>query len=469
MIMSLQQWKISIGSRSLRESHINCVYWCISAEIILHLNICLTCFNQGPPVDCCNPPSLTIFMQPTSKIVNASFHLLALHGMMEAHQSAYHSSHSTETAPLKVKTDVIWALENQEVACLIPLDLSAAFDTIDHDILPSRLKSRFAVTCVVLKWLGSYLKDRTQAVEIGVPLFGGSRSEFVSLRSGILQGSVLGPILFTIYTVPIGNICRRHQVEFHLYADDTHIYLSFRPSIPFSKHECTVRIEKCIEEIGIWMTQNHLKLNSDKMEFILFGTQQQLSKVDDISLHISSDIIKPMDHVRNLGFIMDSLLKNGSHVNKITSSCYCKLHEIARIRPSLDTKSAQLIVQALVLSNIDCCNSLLASSPRYQLDKLQHIQNMSCWVICNIRKHDHVSSAMKNLHWLKIPERIMYKLCLLVYKCQNNLAPWYLSDLLQSRPSCRLLWSSQSNNIYAAYFKNIQCQLSSFSSAGPRA
>ena len=111
------------------------------------------------------------------------------------------------------------------------------------------------------------------------------------------------------------------------------------------------------------MTQNLLKLNSDKMEFILFGTWQQLSKVDDINLHIGSDTNKPMDHVRNLGFIIDSLLKNGSHVNKATSSCYCKLCDIARIRPSLDTKSAQLIVQALVLSNIDYCISLLASSP----------------------------------------------------------------------------------------------------------
>ena len=263
------------------------------------------------------------------------------HGMMEAHQSAYCSSHSMETALLKVKTDVIQALENQEVECLILLDLSAAFDTIDHDILLSRLKSRFMVTGVILKWLGSYLKDGTQVVEIGVPLSGGSRSEFVSLRSGIPQGSVLGPILFTIYTVPIGNICRRHQVEFHLYADDTQIYLSFRPSIQFSKHECITRIKKCIEEIGIWMTQNLLKLNSDKTEFILFGTWWQLSKVHDISLQIGSDTIKPMDHVRNLGFIMDNLLKNGSHVNKITSSCYCKLHDITRIRPSLDTKSAQ--------------------------------------------------------------------------------------------------------------------------------
>ena len=95
-----------------------------------------------------------------------------------------------------VKTDVIRALENQEVACLILLDLSAAFDTIDHDILLSRLKSRFVVTGAAHKWLGSYLMDRTQAVEIGVLLSGGSRSAFVSLKSGIPQGSVFGSNTF---------------------------------------------------------------------------------------------------------------------------------------------------------------------------------------------------------------------------------------------------------------------------------
>ena len=119
-------------------------------------------------------------------------------GMMEAHQSAYHPSHSTKTALLKVKTDIIQALDNQEVACLILLDLSAAFDTIDHDILLNRLKSRFAVNGVALGWLMSYLKDRSQVVEIGVPLSGGSRSEYTKIQSGIPQGSVLGPILFTI-------------------------------------------------------------------------------------------------------------------------------------------------------------------------------------------------------------------------------------------------------------------------------
>ena len=292
---------------------------------------------------------------------------------------------------------------------------------------------------------------------------------FVLLKSGIPQDSVLGPILFTIYTAPIGDICRNNHIEFHLYADNTQIYLSFKPSISNSKFDCIARIEKCINEINIWMTQNLLKLNSDKTEFILFSTRHQLSKEDDISIQIGNNTVKPTNNVRNLGFVMDNLLKNSPHVNKITSSCYCTLHNIAKIRPSLDTKSAQLITQALVTSQLDYCNTLLASSSKYQIDKLQHIQNMGCQIVCNINKYDHVSPAMRDLHWLKISERIIYKLCLLVYKCHNNLALKYLSELLPSRISSRPLRSSHSANITQAYFKNSQCQCSSFSSAGPRA
>ena len=115
------------------------------------------------------------------------------HNLMEVHQSTYHAFHSMETALLKVKTDVIRALKNQEVACLILLDLSAAFNTIDYNTLLRRLETRFTVTGTTLNWLRSYLTNRTQAVTVGDPLLEGSRLAFVLLKSGIPQGSVLGP------------------------------------------------------------------------------------------------------------------------------------------------------------------------------------------------------------------------------------------------------------------------------------
>ena len=122
--------------------------------------------------------------------------------------------------------------------------------------------------------------------------------------------------------------------------------MTFIPRVPTSKSECISRIEKCIKEINIRILQNLLKLNGNKTEIILFGTRQQLSKVGDVSLQIGNDTVILEDPVRNLGYIMDSVLKNGPYVNKITKSCYCMLCDITKVRPCLDTKPAQLITQA---------------------------------------------------------------------------------------------------------------------------
>ena len=201
----------------------------------------------------------------------------------------------------------------------------------------------------------------------------------------------------------------------------------------------------------------------------MFSTRQQLTKVGDINLQIGPDKVVPVDHVRNLGYIMDKFFKNGLHINKLTSTHYFMLHEIAKSRSNMDKRMAQLIMLALVLSCMDYHNSLLAGTAQYLLNKLQCIQNMGCQVICNLEKNDHVTPSMKGLLWLKIWERILYKLCLLVYMCHNGLSPKYLADLLPSKTHSRDLRSSTSNTTPPAHFKNSQCHRSSFSSAGPMA
>ncbi len=154
-------------------------------------------------------------------------------------QSAYKSGHSTETALLKVQNDILRCMDNGEVVLLLLSDLSAAFDTLDHHILLSRLKSQYGIDGVALKWIESYLTQRKQHVMIN-----GEHSEPRVLKYGVPQGSVLGPLLFTNYTAPLSDIADKHGLTIHMYADDTQPYISFKPGVD-TEEEVAVPMDAC--------------------------------------------------------------------------------------------------------------------------------------------------------------------------------------------------------------------------------
>ena len=136
--------------------------------------------------------------------------------LYEPLQSAYRKGHSTETALVKVHNDILMNLDSNRGVILILLDLSAAFDTIDHALMIQRLESRIGIKATALEWFRSYLEGRSQAVYIE-----GHTSESISLLFGVPQGSILGPIEYSIYTFPVGDIIRKHNLQYHMYADDT--------------------------------------------------------------------------------------------------------------------------------------------------------------------------------------------------------------------------------------------------------
>ena len=178
------------------------------------------------------------------------------------------------------------------------------------------------------------------------------------------------------------------------------------------------------------MHTNLLKLNDAKTEFIALGTPQQMSLAQDLSIKIGKDLIHRAGKVWNLGFMMDKFMKNSVHINHLSSFLYVMIKNIARIRPFLDKETCKTIVQALIASRLDYCNSLLLGSSEYQLDKLQCIQNMACRVICNRWKFDHISADMRELHWLCIKEWIIYKIAILTFQCRSGTAPVYLKEVL---------------------------------------
>ncbi|XP_070182474.1 uncharacterized protein [Littorina saxatilis] len=186
--------------------------------------------------------------------------------MVEPLQSAYRADHSTETALLKVANDLLTACDSGSVSLLALLDLSAAFDTIDHDILLARLNTTFGITGTALGWFCSYLTGRTQAVVIQ-----NRHSEDTILKYGVPQGSVLGPVLFTMYIQPLGKVIKHHNVLYHMFADDTQLQKSAHTK-QFT--ELVQSIESCSDHIKQWMTVNKLKMNDDKTEIMPLSDEE---------------------------------------------------------------------------------------------------------------------------------------------------------------------------------------------------
>ena len=268
------------------------------------------------------------------------------HNLSSPFQSAYRKEYSVDTALLKVKEDILSAFDNQNGVLLVLLDLSAAFDTVDHNILLSHLKN-LGVTDVALHWIRSYLSDRSQCVCIN-----GVRSSKFPLCCGVPQGSVLGPILFSIYTLSLSTVLDKHNLCHYFYANDTQIYLPFGPKCTGSYDESKSRLESCISDVRIWLANNFLKLNDSKSEFLILRLSRQsahLSKVP-APLAIGRCQVSPVVSARNIGVIFDETMSMDKQIRQVCNSTFYQLHNIRSIRKFLDRDALQTLVHALVTS-----------------------------------------------------------------------------------------------------------------------
>ena len=170
---------------------------------------------------------------------------LKSNGLYEKFQSAYTEGRSCETALIRVQNDIRMAMDKQEVTFLILLDMSAAFDTVSHDILIERLSVYCGIRGKALDWIISYLTGRRQAVNIN-----GTLSDELPLECGVPQGSVSGPLFFLIYTLPLGDILKKHGLKYHFYADDNQDYLSFKVK---DIDENVKLILACLKDIREWL------------------------------------------------------------------------------------------------------------------------------------------------------------------------------------------------------------------------
>ena len=316
------------------------------------------------------------------------------------------------------------SIDSGKCVFLVLLDLSAAFDTVSHDILLDRLSTDSGISGSALSWISSYLTNRTQSV-----LVSGKYSDPTHLRYGVPQGSVLGPALFSDYSSPVASLIRSFNIIAHCYADDTQLYVPFTPGV--DEGEVRNKLEDCIDALRVWMNKNRLKLNDKKTEFIIFGTSAGLKKVATTTIRVGQEAISACDKVRNIGAMFDSEMKMDTQVNTMCKSAWFHLYTIGKIRSYLSDDQTKSVVHAYVTSKLDGNNALLIGPRRdYLIDKLQLVQNAAAKIITKSKKFDHVTPLLRQLHWLPISKRITFKVLLLMYKSLNDMGPAYLRDLL---------------------------------------
>ena len=341
-------------------------------------------------------------------------------GVVPRYQSAYREFHSTETALCRIYDDLVANTCRGKPSILALLDLSAAFDTVDHQLLLGDL-SDCGIEGTALSLLRSYLENREQSVIVGE-----SCSEPITFQCGVPQGSVLGPTLFTVYMGTLIFLLEAHGVSYHFYADDTQLYI-----VVDDIGEAKNRLLSLLSDLKIWMARRKLKLNDGKTEILVItGNLRNVSVADFGTMNFDGTRLVPCESARSLGVILDSSLTFRSHIDSIVRTCNYCIRNLYMIRDFISRKNLISLVHSLVVSKVDYCNSLLIGLPNVTLKRVQSILNRAARLIFNLHPMVPTTSSLIQLHWLPLKARIEFKVCLITFKALKFNKPLYVRELL---------------------------------------
>ena len=317
--------------------------------------------------------------------------------LLDKNQSAYKQNHSTLTALLTITDDIYDALDNTEVCLLVLLDFSKAFDCANHRLILAKLK-KFGFHNQSLKWVESYLSKRSQQVCTEE-----NASPWQFMVNGVPQGSILGPLLFTILISDIKDAIK--NCKYHIHADDTQIY--FRCKVD-QISESIKKINSDLDNIADFSLRNCLQLNNDKSNYIIIVSHQNLTKLSKTpvpDVKIANIPIERKNHVKNLGVIFDDTLSWDKHINKCVGIAYGKFKQAYRFKKFLSQEAKLNISEMYILSQFNYCDSLFLNASQIFKNKIQKVQNNCLRFSLDLRKFDHITIHRKKLGLLDMENR----------------------------------------------------------------
>lgn len=348
------------------------------------------------------------------------------HNILPPSQSGFRKGFSTNTSLTNILDNIIRNTDNGLNTALISLDFSKAFDTINHALLCAKLKFLgFDASC--LRFFFHYLNGRTQMVQLNNLL-----SYRGAVTSGVPQGSVLGPLLYLLYTFDIANSIQHSTI--HAFADDTQLEYSFKRSTVVEANRC---LNFDLEGIQTYSFTHNLKLNDEKCSFIVFGPKFDDSNlVSTLNIHCGKSKLKLVKSVKLLGVVFDQDLRFKNHVSLLVKKSYVCLRQLYQNFNIINFKLRKKLCEMLVLPIINYCLTVfypcLDSSYKYRLQK---IQNNCCRFIFKLKKYDHISVKIKQINWLKLDLHFQYLMAVLVHSTLSTSTPPYLKKKLVHRRS----------------------------------
>ena len=353
-----------------------------------------------------------------SKIIERAVHqqlseFLDQNQLLHPNQSGFRPKHSTATALAKLVNQWSLNIDNKDISGVAFIDLRKAFDTVDHELLLHKLACIGCSNRTIYSFK-SYLGDRQQVTQ-----FKGAKSHPSTIKLGVPQGSILGPLLFSIYVNSLLECTPEGIID--MYADDT--------TLTVSANDATVVEEKltvALNRVMAWIKENRLVLNTDKTCVMLIGSPANLKKIESFTISLNGNLIKRVQFTKCLGFLIDEELKWSKQIENVSKLTQKNINMIKRAKSFLPQKSLKLLYNSLVLQRLDYCS--VAWSNRFQshTTKLQKIQKRAARIILNKTYDTPSADLFTSLKWMTLDNRFELSRVMMIYKCVHNLAPSYL-------------------------------------------
>lgn len=341
-------------------------------------------------------------------------------GFLSSFQSGFRKQHSTETALLKVHDDIAQAIDKRGVAILILIDFAKAFDRVSHSKLINKLVSSFQFSNNAANLIKSYLIDRRQAV-----FCNGILSSFEFIKSGVPQGSVLGPLLFSLFINDLPMVLKYCSV--HLFADDVQIYFCAQEYI--SADEVSRKINLDLEQILRWSQRNLMPINSSKTKAILFSKAK--NKPSPPLLYLNHELITFVDHVENLGIIFKSNLEWDGQINSQCGKIYGILKRLNLVTRHFDISTKTKLFKTLILPHFTYGDFAYTNASMASLDRFRVALNACIRYVFNLSRYDRVSHLQKMLIGCPFTNFYKFRSCITLNRIMISQTPNYLYSKLR--------------------------------------